>query len=261
VHSWRGLCDTCVEQRNPAAGAHHDRPSGACVCPRPHRCVALPFYDSDLHSHTPECMCLCMSCRLAVFSRAINLCMYRMQPLQDRYVLRLWMWLIRSFLTAGELLLSGGRDATIRVWDLEVKCCRRTLPGHTADVLHLAALIPNLADAENEEASGSLASEEPPDQSMDLAAAPRRSLTDDHLPRVLSSCSADGTCRLWDVRTWTCVRIISPTSGDAPRQHAAFPLHCTARRAACSQYLCSATAALVPSLPCLLLWETGHTSS
>lgn len=112
----------------------------------------------------------------------------------------------------GDLLLSGGRDARIRVWDLDVKCCRRTLPGHTADVLHLAALTPTYSwPATDAQTHGP--PQATPEGETDLP-PPKVSLTDDNLPRVLSSCSADGTCRLWDVRTWTCVKIISPSAGE-----------------------------------------------
>lgn len=110
---------------------------------------------------------------------------------------------------AGDLLLSGGRDATIRVWDLDVKCCRRTLPGHTADVLHLAVLSPKRP----RNPAPNPAPPELPVDSMPFALvdtpAPEGSAVD-MLPCVLVSCSADGTCRLWDVRTWTCVKVITP---------------------------------------------------
>ena len=40
----------------------------------------------------------------------------------------------------GGLLLSGGRDNIIRVWDMEALVCRRTLPGHRDDVMCIAGL-------------------------------------------------------------------------------------------------------------------------
>lgn len=103
-----------------------------------------------------------------------------------------------------------------------MKCCRRTLPGHTADVLHLAALIPNLPETYSGPVADSpFAAPEAPHLQADVEegegetdlTAPREPVYDERLPRVLCSCSADSTCRLWDVRTWTCVKIITPSAG------------------------------------------------
>ena len=121
--------------------------------------------------------------------------------------------------------MSGGRDATIRVWDLDVKCCRRTLPGHTADVLHLAALIPHAPDADSASTAPAGAQHKEDGGPTGLP-APNAFSTEDAQPRVLSSCSADGTCRLWDVRTWTCVKIISPSLGVLPPPPVLFTLTC-----------------------------------
>lgn len=38
------------------------------------------------------------------------------------------------------LLCSGGRDHLIRVWDVETLVCRRTLGGHTDDILSLSGV-------------------------------------------------------------------------------------------------------------------------
>lgn len=40
----------------------------------------------------------------------------------------------------GGLLLSGGRDNVVRVWDMDALVCRRTLVGHKDDVLCIAGL-------------------------------------------------------------------------------------------------------------------------
>ena len=46
----------------------------------------------------------------------------------------------------GGLLLSGGRDNIIRVWDVKAMVCRHTLSGHKDDVLSICGLsIPGRA--------------------------------------------------------------------------------------------------------------------
>ena len=40
----------------------------------------------------------------------------------------------------GGLLLSGGRDNIIRVWDVKAMVCRHTLSGHKDDVLSICGL-------------------------------------------------------------------------------------------------------------------------
>ena len=40
-----------------------------------------------------------------------------------------------------KLLLSGGRDNLIRVWDIEALVCRRTLSGHKNDIMTLSTLL------------------------------------------------------------------------------------------------------------------------
>lgn len=119
----------------------------------------------------------------------------------------------------GDLLLSGGRDATIRVWDLDTCCCRRTLPGHTADVLNMSALAPGLSWNGNAAdccptGRGSVDADSDGDGAVGEAIAGRA----DRIPAhggalLLASCSADGSCRLWDVQTWTCVHAIVPGTG------------------------------------------------
>lgn len=90
---------------------------------------------------------------------------------------------------AGDLLLSGGRDNTIRVWDTDTLACRRTLQGHKHDVLSLATLgiSPNL------DKSGA-------------APVAQGSRT----PFLFASASADGTARLWCSRDWVCFHVFTP---------------------------------------------------
>ena len=38
------------------------------------------------------------------------------------------------------LLLSGGRDNVVRVWDMEALVCRRVLAGHKDDILQIGGL-------------------------------------------------------------------------------------------------------------------------
>ena len=45
-----------------------------------------------------------------------------------------------SLCSLGGLLLSGGRDNIIRVWDMDALVCRRTLAGHRDDVMCIAGL-------------------------------------------------------------------------------------------------------------------------
>ena len=47
---------------------------------------------------------------------------------------------VLTLCSLGGLLLSGGRDNIIRVWDMEALVCRRTLPGHRDDVMCIAGL-------------------------------------------------------------------------------------------------------------------------
>ena len=47
---------------------------------------------------------------------------------------------VLSLCSLGGLLLSGGRDNIIRVWDMDALVCRRTLAGHRDDVMCIAGL-------------------------------------------------------------------------------------------------------------------------
>ena len=47
---------------------------------------------------------------------------------------------VLTLCSLGGLLLSGGRDNIVRVWDMEALVCRRTLAGHKDDVLCIAGL-------------------------------------------------------------------------------------------------------------------------
>lgn len=47
---------------------------------------------------------------------------------------------VLSLCSLGGLMLSGGRDNIIRVWDMDALVCRRTLAGHRDDVMCIAGL-------------------------------------------------------------------------------------------------------------------------
>jgi len=70
------------------------------------------------------------------------------------------------------LLISGSRDNTMRVWDMEVLCCRRTISGHQNDVVGIACFLSRGED-------------------------------------LLCSVSLDSTCKVWDLQTGQCVRCMS----------------------------------------------------
>lgn len=42
-----------------------------------------------------------------------------------------------------DVLLTGGRDATARVWDMRTKACIHTLTGHTNTVADILTQAPN----------------------------------------------------------------------------------------------------------------------
>lgn len=153
---------------------------------------------------------------------------------------------------AGGLLLSGGRDAVVRVWDMDAHVCRRTLVGHTDTILHLAALAPglsvngNFAGGRNR---GSHASDldAPHATALDPDALERDDLERDRsapvqvransglqvlpedriqgdgdgqagesgpaVPTLIASCSADGTTRLWSASCWRCIYVLNPNPG------------------------------------------------
>jgi WD40 repeat protein len=47
---------------------------------------------------------------------------------------------VRSVCAAGNKIISGSRDKTIRVWDMDTGECLRTLQGHTSSVYGLCTL-------------------------------------------------------------------------------------------------------------------------
>lgn len=153
---------------------------------------------------------------------------------------------------AGGLLLSGGRDAVVRVWDMDALVCRRTLVGHTDTILHLAALAPGLSANGNFAGGrnrGSHASDlnAPHATALDPDALERDDLERDRsspeqlrgnsglqalpedrvqgdgdgqagqsgpaVPTLIASCSADGTTRLWSASCWRCIYVLNPNPG------------------------------------------------
>ncbi len=63
----------------------------------------------------------------------------RFSPLPCR-VLRGHRGSVLTLCCLGGLLLSGGRDNIIRVWDVKAMVCRHTLSGHKDDVLSICGL-------------------------------------------------------------------------------------------------------------------------
>lgn len=140
---------------------------------------------------------------------------------------------------AGGLLLSGGRDGVIRVWDMDALVCRRTLTGHTGTILHLAALAPGLSANGNSHGPHSYTNLTSEDERLtvgngdEVAAAldglgsgvvaPVVAALDSErgqvLPALIASCSVDGTARLWSADCWRCIYVVNPHPGEPHAVH------------------------------------------
>lgn len=99
------------------------------------------------------------------------------------------------------LLLSGGRDNVVRVWDMEAMVCRRVLTGHHDDILHISGM--RLMGPTLEPEVGDRDPSPQPDRCLGA---------------LIATASADGTVRLWRSRCWTCVGIFAMpmSSPEAP---------------------------------------------
>lgn len=65
-----------------------------------------------------------------------------------RRVLRGHRGAVLALFAVDNLLLSGGRDNVVRVWDMEALVCRRVLAGHKDDVVHISGARLAAPDAE-----------------------------------------------------------------------------------------------------------------
>eukprot|EP00197_Chlamydomonas_leiostraca_P006097 CAMPEP_0202881342 /NCGR_PEP_ID=MMETSP1391-20130828/36395_1 /ASSEMBLY_ACC=CAM_ASM_000867 /TAXON_ID=1034604 /ORGANISM="Chlamydomonas leiostraca, Strain SAG 11-49" /LENGTH=190 /DNA_ID=CAMNT_0049564013 /DNA_START=32 /DNA_END=601 /DNA_ORIENTATION=- len=105
----------------------------------------------------------------------------------------------------GSLLVSGARDNTMRVWDMDLDMmCRRAVTGHKDDVAALAAvnLLAPCVTGRRSNMGEDAAQGEPAPTVLPVT--------------VFASASADGTLRLWS-RNWTCLSVLALPMAKAPR--------------------------------------------
>ncbi|KAG5645834.1 hypothetical protein DXG03_005175 [Asterophora parasitica] len=114
----------------------------------------------------------------------------------------------------GKMLFSASDDGTIKLWDLTLRTCIRTMTGHMGQVQSMKLLTASDcsddvlppsddgADLENGESESAL---DAPSGSSRASASPPPSSFTGKKP-VLISGSLDNTIRLWDIETGKCVR-------------------------------------------------------
>jgi WD40 repeat protein len=106
-----------------------------------------------------------------------------------------------------QVVISGSRDNTLRVWDLETFGCRATLTGHTDDVVSVVV---------EPRAGGSFPSTTSMNGSGGEGVTLEVEASDsDPRGRRFFSASVDGTVRMWCSTQWCCVRVFL-TAPDEP---------------------------------------------
>jgi len=112
------------------------------------------------------------------------------------------------------VVISGSRDNTLRVWDLETFGCRVTLTGHTDDVVSVVveprAGGTSAPTTSNSGSSGGDGGGGGGGVMLEVEAS-----DSDPRGRRFFSASVDGTVRMWCSTQWCCVRIFV-TAPDEP---------------------------------------------